>query len=110
MREALYRIAHETLNNAAKHADARHATIRFAHDGHALVLEVSDDGTGFDPAESYPGHLGLRTMRERAEMIGAELEIASRGRAGDTCPGARPWDKTMARQTRFGPCDGARRP
>ena len=53
------------------------ATIRFAHDGHALVLEVSDDGTGFDPAESYPGHLGLRSMRERAEMIGAQLEIAS---------------------------------
>ena len=110
MREALYRIAHETLNNAAKHADARHATIRFAHDGHALVLEVSDDGTGFDPTESYPGHLGLRSMRERAEMIGAQLEIASAVGRGHVCGCASLGTRSMARQTRFRPCDGARRP
>ena len=56
---------------------------------------MSDEGTGFDPNESYPGHLGLRTMRERAEMIGAELEIVSavgRGtRVRVRVPGTKQW-------------------
>jgi signal transduction histidine kinase len=41
------------------------------------VLEVCDDGLGFDPASSFPGHLGLRSMRERATQVGGTLEIDS---------------------------------
>jgi signal transduction histidine kinase len=76
-KEMLYRVAQEASNNVAKHARAQRATIRLDCDAAAVTLEVRDDGTGFDPTGEYPGHLGLRTMRERAEMLGAELEIAS---------------------------------
>jgi len=44
---------------------------------HSLVLEVIDDGVGFDPDGSYPGHLGLQSMRERAARLGGSLEIES---------------------------------
>jgi len=45
------------------------------------VLEVADDGVGFDPGGSFPGHLGLRSMHERASGVGGSLEIVSaRGR------------------------------
>jgi PAS domain S-box-containing protein len=81
-KEMLYRIAQEASNNVAKHAHAERASIRLDCDAFAVTLEVSDDGTGFDPALAYPGHLGLRTMRERAEMIGAQLEIESARGAG----------------------------
>jgi signal transduction histidine kinase len=76
-KEALYRIAQEASNNVAKHARARGTRISLRTDDEAVTLEVSDDGVGFDPALPRPGHMGLRTMRERAEMIGASLEIAS---------------------------------
>jgi len=42
-----------------------------------LVVEVADDGAGFDPDGSYPGHLGLETMRERTERIGGQFIIDS---------------------------------
>ncbi len=49
------------------------------------MLEVRDDGGGFDPDRSLPnGHLGLRTMRERAEMAGGSLAIESAAGAGTT--------------------------
>jgi PAS domain S-box-containing protein len=76
-KEALYRIAQEASNNAARHADARTIFIRLRCEGGAAMLEVEDDGRGFDPARPYPGHLGLRSMRERAEQIGAEWDIKS---------------------------------
>jgi PAS domain S-box-containing protein len=79
-KETLYRIAQEASNNVVKHADAQRASIRLDCDAGGVTLEVSDDGTGFDPTQPYPGHLGLRSMRERAKMIGAALEIA--GAAG----------------------------
>jgi len=43
----------------------------------SVALEVSDDGTGLDLSGSFPGHLGLRSMRERAAQIGGTLEIES---------------------------------
>jgi signal transduction histidine kinase len=41
------------------------------------VLEVADDGVGFDPRGSYPGHLGLTSMRERSAAVGGTLDIES---------------------------------
>lgn len=73
---ALFRIAQAALDNAAKHAHARHAEIVVAREGGRLVLEVCDDGRGFDPAAAAAaGRWGLTAMRERAEAIGAELRI-----------------------------------
>jgi len=48
----------------------------------SLKLEVCDNGIGFDPQAEYPGHLGLRSMRERAMSIGGALEINSTPESG----------------------------
>ena len=77
VKEALYRIAVESMNNAVKHAQATRISLRLQTQDGIITLEVHDDGVGFDPQGGYPGHLGLRSMRERAAQIGAALEIES---------------------------------
>ncbi len=74
-KEALYRIAQEALNNTVKHAQARNVQIKLAESKGQIVLELRDDGAGFDPQVEYSGHMGLGSMRERATQIGATLEI-----------------------------------
>lgn len=81
--EALYRIAQEALNNAFKHARARSIALTLRREGDDVVLEVADDGIGFDPAQlQHAGGVGLHSMAERAAQIGARLEIASTPGAG----------------------------
>jgi two-component system, NarL family, sensor kinase len=87
---ALYRIAQECLQNIAKHARASSATLRFdVHDDSAR-LEVTDDGIGFDTsATTESDHdqahgYGLRSMVERAELVGGRLDIWSQPGAGTT--------------------------
>ena len=86
---ALYRIAQEGLNNAVRHARAGEASLRLAAslETGAVLLEIEDDGQGFtvpqSPAAFAPsGHFGLLGMHERAEMIGARLEIWSKPGVG----------------------------
>ena len=50
--------------------------------GDLVEVTVSDDGCGFDPADPRPGHLGLHTMRERAEAVGGSLELHAQPSAG----------------------------
>src|SRR5207237_774831 len=66
VKEALYRIAQEALHNTVKHAQAQRVTIRLERADTALLLEVRDDGAGFDATGPFPGHLGLRSMAARA--------------------------------------------
>ncbi len=81
VKQALHRIAQEALWNAVKHARARRVDVRLEADGDSVVLEIADDGVGFDPDGSFPGHLGLRSMHERATGVGGSLEVISaRGR------------------------------
>jgi signal transduction histidine kinase len=75
---ALYRIAQEALNNVAKHAAATEVSIRLRCDPGRVALSIQDDGRGFDPADALPDQLGLGIMQERAESIGARLEIRTR--------------------------------
>jgi PAS domain S-box-containing protein len=77
VKEALYRIAVESMNNAVKHAQATRISLRLQTQDGIITLEVVDDGVGFDPQGEYPGHLGLRSMQERAAQIGAALEVES---------------------------------
>jgi signal transduction histidine kinase len=74
---ALYRIAQETLNNAAKHAHATHVKVHLACNGNIVELHIVDDGRGFDPQNIPPDHFGIGIMRERAESIGTTLKITS---------------------------------
>jgi PAS domain S-box-containing protein len=74
---ALYRIAQEALNNVAKYARATQVSVSLRLAPDSARLTVIDDGVGFDPAAIPPNHLGLRIMRERAEAIGARLNIYS---------------------------------
>jgi len=76
-KEALYRIAQEAMHNAVKHSGARNLDLSVSLEGDAVLLSVGDDGAGFDPSGSFPGHLGLRSMRERAERLGGALRIES---------------------------------
>jgi signal transduction histidine kinase len=82
----ILRIAQEALHNALRHAAADTVAVRLdAHDGH-VVLEVQDDGIGFQPAddELRSKHLGLTSMEERARRLGGRLQIRSRPGAGTT--------------------------
>ncbi|HRJ42133.1 MAG: PAS domain S-box protein [Caldilineaceae bacterium] len=72
---AFYRIAQESLNNIAKHSGASQALVKLYQDTERVVLEVEDNGRGFDPANIPSTHLGLTIMQERAATIGAHLEI-----------------------------------
>jgi signal transduction histidine kinase len=83
--EHLYRCAQEALHNVVKHARAGKVAVRLAADeGETLILEIEDDGAGFDPARVPAGHLGVRTMGDRVEQIGGTLEIRSAPGAGTT--------------------------
>ncbi len=72
---ALYRIAQEALNNVAKHARAHQAEVKLCCRPERVELTVSDDGLGFNFEGVKPENLGLSIMHERAEAIGAKLDI-----------------------------------
>lgn len=76
-KEALYRVAQEALNNVVKHAGAQQVQISLNGENGVVSLVVQDDGRGFDAAQSFPGHMGLRSMRERVEGVGGWVEIES---------------------------------
>jgi PAS domain S-box-containing protein len=81
VKQALHRIAQEALWNTVKHAHAQHVDVRLEAHENSVDLEIADDGVGFDPKGSFPGHLGLRSMQERAIGAGGSLEVVSgRGR------------------------------
>jgi signal transduction histidine kinase len=84
LKEGVYRIIQESLNNAIKHSRARHVTVRIKNTPPAsLCFSVTDDGIGFHPkspdtVESAQGSgLGMKIMRERAEAMGGSLSVIS---------------------------------
>jgi signal transduction histidine kinase len=81
----LFRVVQEALNNTVKHAQAGHISIRIytaCEPAGTLVIEVADDGIGFDPRVRRDGHLGLQAMDERISQLGGRLTIDSQ--AGST--------------------------
>jgi len=79
----LYRIAQEALNNARKHADASQIEVHL-HNGNGITLQVSDNGSGFDPTRTSRGRFGITTMHERAELLGGTCTIESARGHGTT--------------------------
>src|SRR5713101_7005970 len=88
MKHALYRIAQEAFHNIVKHARASTVVLRLTEQANEIILEVRDNGRGFDPEGLFPGHLGLRSMHERVTKMGGTLSIESVAGQG-TCVGAR---------------------
>jgi PAS domain S-box-containing protein len=83
-KEIFYRIGQEALHNVVKHSKATKARVRLGPENGSYVLEVGDDGVGFDTGLSFPGHMGLISMSERAASIGASLEVESAPGKGTT--------------------------
>jgi len=76
----VYRIAQESCTNAIRHADPTTLWVTLAERNRRLELQVADDGRGMPPGVDVDG--GIRTMRERAVLLGAELDIAPRDEGG----------------------------
>jgi signal transduction histidine kinase len=86
LKDEVYRIAHEVLRNAFRHAGAGQIEAEIRYDHKQLRLRIRDDGKGIDPkvveASRRPGHWGLPGVRERAQKIGSELSFWSQAGAG----------------------------
>jgi PAS domain S-box-containing protein len=91
VRSVFYRIAQEALNNVARHARAEDVVVELALGERAATLSVKDDGCGFDPGGVPRGHLGLTIMHERAESIGASLDVATGVGRGTVVTVEWPW-------------------
>jgi two-component system, NarL family, sensor histidine kinase UhpB len=76
-----YRVAQEALSNVVSHSGAEHVRVRLSRRGEGLELTISDDGHGFTLDEESSG-LGIPGMRERALLVGGELEIESKPPVG----------------------------
>jgi signal transduction histidine kinase len=76
-KQELYRIAQEAMHNTVKHANARKVDLVLRRTASEVILEVCDDGVGFDPTGNFPGHLGLRSMQERVSNLGGRFQIES---------------------------------
>jgi signal transduction histidine kinase len=82
---AIYRIVQAALHNVAAHAQAKHAQVKLDFGSDAFQASIEDDGIGFDPRPIFraPGeHLGLIGMQERAQAIGANLNVISNPNEG----------------------------
>lgn len=73
----IYRTAHELVNNALRHAEAKHILVQIIEEGNRLSLVVHDDGQGFDPKVAAPG-IGLKNIRNRVAANNGHLEISSK--------------------------------
>jgi signal transduction histidine kinase len=98
IKEALYRITQEALQNAVKHARPDRLDVRLICGADTIRLEICDNGIGFDPMAAYPGHLGLRSMRERATSVGGVLEITSVPQCGTQIYASIPLSTTQPAQ------------
>jgi signal transduction histidine kinase len=106
LRDEVYRIAHEVLRNAFRHAGAGQIETEIRYDKRQLRLRIRDDGEGIDPKVleecRRPGHWGLPGVRERAQRIGSELSFWSQAGAGTevelTIPGAIAYDGARSGQ------------
>jgi signal transduction histidine kinase len=93
---ACFRIVQEALTNISRHAQAKHVDISLRRDGNDLLLNVQDDGLGFDLATMQAramagGSLGVLGMQERATLLGGELNIASAPGKGCAVQLRSPW-------------------
>jgi signal transduction histidine kinase/ligand-binding sensor domain-containing protein len=107
LRDEVYRIAGETLRNAFRHAQARQVEVEIHYDAQQFQLRVRDDGKGIDPEilgkQPRPGHFGLHGMRERAKIVGGQLDVWSELDSGTevelSIPGSRAYATPSTRRS-----------
>lgn len=83
-KQALYRIAQEALHNVVKHARAERVRVSLRRLDDAVELSIGDQGKGFDTTQDFPGHLGLKSMRERSLSLGGSFDLHSDPDSGTT--------------------------
>jgi len=86
VRATIYRVMQEAVTNVRKHADAGRVTLEVGPSDGGIGARLVDDGCGFDPeaTQPEPGHLGLATMAERAEVAGGWCRVESSPGSGTT--------------------------
>jgi PAS domain S-box-containing protein len=93
---ALYRVTQECLSNIARHSGSRDARVSLQMQSGALRLTIADSGVGFDADHLPTAGLGLVIIRERARMIGAEVQITSHATTGTRVELCVPWETVGA--------------
>ncbi len=83
-KQVFYRVAQEALHNVVKHARAGRVSVQLEQGDGEVSLEIVDDGAGFNTSETFPGHLGLKSMRERVTALGGTLDVRSQDGRGTT--------------------------
>ncbi len=96
---ALYYIAQEALNNVLRHAHAKSVLVTLRKWRGHVVLEISDDGVGFDPKKVDRAGLGLRNMKARAEQLDGKVQIISKPEGGTRILVAVPLDPEQKSET-----------
>ncbi len=91
----LYYIAQEALNNVLRHASAQSISVTLKQGRRNVILEIVDDGCGFEPKSVERGGLGLTNMRERTAQIQGKLQILSRPNGGTKVVVTVPRDPTV---------------
>ena len=106
-RDEVYRIAGEALRNAFSHAQARRIELEIRYAESELRLRIRDDGKGMDSrvldGEGKAGHWGLRGIRERAKLVGGNLEVWSKPDSGTEI------DLSIPASTAYAGCTSQRR-
>jgi signal transduction histidine kinase len=86
VRDEVYRISAEALRNAFQHAQASRIEVELRHGARQFRVRIRDDGKGIDPQllgkQARPGHYGVHGMRERATLMGGNLELWSNIQSG----------------------------
>jgi signal transduction histidine kinase len=82
--QCVYRVAQEALSNVTRHARATQIRVELQHTPGQLTLTIADNGRGFNPASVNGEHFGLKGLHERADLVGAKLEVVSELQRGTT--------------------------
>jgi signal transduction histidine kinase len=100
LRTVAFRTCQEAVANILRHAEPRSVDVLAHRSGDRIIVEVRDDGRGFDPDEPADGigegHLGLGALRERARLVGGDLQVFSRVGEGTRLVLALPLDGAAA--------------
>ncbi len=98
METAIYRVAREAVTNIRRHSEATNASLTLTACETAVVLVITDDGNGFDPATVEADHFGLVTMREGIEAVSGTWRVETKPGHGTRIEATLPWKQRLERE------------